>query len=249
MIPKIIHYCWFGNSPKNSTFLKCLESWKMYCPDFEFKEWNEYNTKEFQNKFYKDTYRKKQYAFVADCVRVQALEKYGGVYLDTDMLLLKPINELISLDFFIGLEVKGRPAYGIFGGIPNHRFFKSMKDFYTTNYFNPFSPPVITHTFKDLIRTSSILNTEEIFDPTIFYALSYQDKDKDFSNFITKDSYAVHLWDHSWHENKIETITSLITKLWIVFSDTFFYNYPIAYFKRYSKEFARKLYHKLVGKK
>ena len=62
MIPKIIHYCWFGNKSKSKTALRCLDSWKTYAPDFEIKEWNESNTKQFQNKFYKDAYRKKKYA-------------------------------------------------------------------------------------------------------------------------------------------------------------------------------------------
>ncbi len=249
MIPKVIHYCWFGPKGKSEIAQKCIASWKMFCPDFEFKEWTEKNTAKYQNKFYKNAYRKKKYAFVADCVRVQALYEYGGVYLDADMLLLTTIDELLSLDFFTGYEVKKRAAYGFFGGIAGHRFFEKMKAYYDSTPFNEFSLPVITHTFSPLIQTENLTDNERIFAPEYFYPLTYQNKEEDYSKYISDKSYAVHLWDHSWSDEKTETTAVLWRNLRVVISDYLFFGYPWTYFRRYAKEFSRKLYHRLIRKK
>ena len=249
MIPKIIHYCWFGPNPKSDIAKKCLESWKAYCPDYEFKEWTEATISTFENKFVKDALRKKKYAFASDRVRVQALYYYGGVYMDLDMLLLKPIDALLHFDFFTGYEVKDRAAYGIFGAIPQHRLIKKMVQFYEENYFNQFSLPVITHTFKSIVHESGLLSNERIFEPNVFYALKYEDREKQYQDFVTRTSYAVHLWDHSWASSKTESWSMLVSNLRIVLSDYLFHAYPYAYFKRYFKEYSRKLYHKLIGTK
>lgn len=229
--------------------MRCIASWKQHCPDFELKEWTETNTKKYQNKFYRDAYRKKKFAFVADCVRVQALHEYGGIYMDTDMFLIKPIDNLLSFNFFTGYEVEERAAYGLFGGIARHRFFKVMKDFYDTTPFNQFSLPVITHTFSPIIQTKNLKENEHIFAPEYFYALTYQNKEEDYTLFTTANSYAVHLWDHSWKGEEKETMGVLWKKLRTVVGDYTFHNYPKWYYKRYAKEFSRKLYHRLTGKK
>ena len=248
MIPKIIHYCWFGPLKKSEIAQKCISSWKEHCPDFEIKEWTESNTVPFQNKFYKNALRKKKYAFASDCVRVQALTEYGGVYFDTDMLLLKPISEtLLSLNFFTGYEVNERAAYGFFGAIKGHRFMVKMADFYSTTEFNEFSLPVITHTFKDLINDSTILKNERIFAPDVFYPLSYQDRLDDYKNHISEATHAVHLWDHSWSGNEKKE-ASLIKNLKTVLNDYLFYGYSKRYFIRYFRGFSRQLYHQLIGK-
>jgi len=245
MIPKKLHYCWFGNHPKPKSFQRCLESWEQYCPDFEIVEWNETNAPNKNQSFYKNALRKKQYAFVSDSVRVAVLYEQGGVYLDTDMLLLQTLDDLLNCHLFIGEEVHERVNFALFGAIPQHRFLKEMKHFYDTTVFNPFSTPVITHTFAELVQKNTLQPNEIIFPPEVFYALPYEKKDKPLEDYITPDSIAVHLWEHSWKANQQETVGSLLKKLNIVFVDTLFYNYPTWYFKRYSKEFGRKLYHKL----
>jgi len=136
MIPKIIHYCWFGNNPKAKVFNDCLESWEKYSPDYKIIEWNETNSEQFSNSFYNNALRKKKYAFVSDYVRTKVLNEFGGIYLDTDMLLLKPIDELLKYNFFSGFEVKDRVAFGLFGGVAKHHFFSKMLAFYENNYFD-----------------------------------------------------------------------------------------------------------------
>lgn len=248
MIPKIIHYCWFGPLEKSEIAQKCIASWKEHCPDFEIREWTESNTQAYQNKFYKDTLRKKKYAFASDCIRVQALAEYGGVYFDTDMLLLKPIyEEILTLDFFTGYEVDGRAAYGFFGAQKGHRFMLEMANFYNKNEFNEFSLPVITHTFKDLINDSTIFANEKIFDPKVFYPLSYQNRLDDYKNHISEAAYAVHLWGHSWSSNE-KNGERLIKNLKTVLHDYIFYGYSKQYFIRYFRGFSRQLYYRLIGK-
>jgi len=248
MIPKIIHYCWFGPNPKSDIAKQCLKSWKKYCPDFEFMEWTEMTISNFKNKFVKDALRKKKYAFASDCVRVQALDYYGGIYMDLDMLLLRPIDDLLNLDFFTGYEVQDRAAYGIFGAIPQHPLIKQMVQFYETNYFNQFSLPVITHTFMTVVHAGALKSNERIFEPATFYALKYENRDKNYNDFVTDDSYAVHLWDHSWAPSQKEGVGTLIKNLRLVLSDYLFHGYPYAYLKRYFRGYSRQLYHKLIGR-
>jgi mannosyltransferase OCH1-like enzyme len=248
MIPKIIHYCWFGPLAKSEITKKCIESWKKHCPDFEIKEWSESNTKPFQNKFYRDAIRKKKYAFASDCIRTQVLSQFGGVYFDTDMLLIKPISEsILLLDFFTGYEVEGRAAYGFFGAKKGNRFIQEMADFYNSSEFNEFSLPVITHTFKGLINDKTISANEKIFNPKVFYPLTYQNRNENYKNYINDETIAIHLWDHSWTEPK-KSRFELINNLKKILRDYLFYGYSKEYFIRYFREFSRKLYHKLTGK-
>lgn len=245
MIPKIIHYCWFGKKEKPQIFTQCLDSWKKQCPDYEIIEWNEINSEQFSNKFYKDALRKKKYAFVSDFVRLKVLHEYGGIYLDTDMLIVKPIDNLLNYIFFSGCEIKNRVNYAFFGGQKGNHFFKTMIDFYNHKEFDEFNPPVITHTFKSLVTSLNLKENEIIFDQEYFYPLTFQDKDKDFNLFITEKTYGVHLWDHSWKEEKVENIFNLIKKTKTVLIDFIFYGYSKKYLKRYIKEFLRKIYYLL----
>lgn len=248
MIPKIIHYCWFGKAPKSDIAIRCIASWEQHCPDFEIIEWNEKNTKPFQNKFYKDAYRKKHFAFAADCIRVQVLQRYGGIYFDTDMLLVKPLYALLGNHFFTGYEVENRAAYGLFGGYPEHRFFKEMAAFYENNYFNQYSLPVITHTFKELIHDNNLLPNERIYPPQYFYPMAYEQREEDYETLLNPESIAVHLWDHSWKKPMTASITSWLHGLKTVLVDWLFYRYPYSYFKRYFRGFSRKIYHRIIGK-
>lgn len=248
MIPKTLHYCWFGKKRKPKLFSQCLESWKRHCPDFEIKEWNNENSRQFANSFYRNAIRKKQYAFAADYIRTNVLFEEGGIYLDTDMLVLRPLDDLLNYNFVIGEEVPGRINFALFASSPKHRLLQRMLDFYEQTPFNQFSVPVITHTFSGIFDEESLGEDERIFPPEYFYAVPYQSKDEPHSNFTTEKSYAVHLWDHSWSSEKKNSYGQLCKNLWIVTVDYVFYGYPYAYFKRYFREFSRKIYHRLIGK-
>ena len=100
-IPKIIHYCWFGGGPINPESRKCIESWKKYCPDYKIIEWNEQNFEISQNRYAQQAYEAKKYAFVSDYVRLAVLYRYGGIYLDTDVELVRPLDELLEHKGFL----------------------------------------------------------------------------------------------------------------------------------------------------
>lgn len=104
MIPKIIHYCWFGGNPLPPSALKCIESWKKYCPDYKIIEWNESNYDVNKNRYMSDAYKEKKWAFVSDYARLDVIYQYGGVYFDTDVELIKPIDYLLKNKLFCGWE-------------------------------------------------------------------------------------------------------------------------------------------------
>lgn len=104
MIPKVIHYCWFGRNPLPSLAVKCIESWKKYFPDYEIKEWNENNFNVNIITYTQEAYERKKYAFVSDYARFWILYHYGGLYFDTDVEVIKPMNDIIVKGPFMGCE-------------------------------------------------------------------------------------------------------------------------------------------------
>ncbi|MDO4487912.1 MAG: glycosyltransferase [Eubacteriales bacterium] len=111
-IPKIIHYVWFGENEPGEMEKKCIESWKRICPDYEIKRWDESSYDFSGNRYAREAYEKKKYAFVSDYVRLDVLYKYGGIYLDTDVELIKKPDSLLEHDGFISLEHGAPSPYG-----------------------------------------------------------------------------------------------------------------------------------------
>lgn len=103
-IPKVIHYCWFGGNPFSEKEEMCISSWKKYCPDYEIKRWDETNFDVMQHPFTKNAFEKKKWAFLSDFARLQIIYRYGGIYMDTDVELIKPLDDLLQLKAFIGRE-------------------------------------------------------------------------------------------------------------------------------------------------
>ena len=134
MIPKVIHYCWFGRNPLPPLAVKCIESWKKYLPDYEIKEWNEDNFDVYTNQYTTEAYQAKKYAYVSDYARFWALYNEGGVYFDIDVEVIKPLDDLISKGSFMGCEKDGDGAYTypevapglIVGCEPNHPIIKEL---------------------------------------------------------------------------------------------------------------------------
>lgn len=104
MIPKVIHYCWFGRNPKPDLMQRCIASWKKYCPDYEIIEWNEDNFDISQNNYAGEAYEEKKWAFVTDYARLWIIYNYGGIYLDTDVEVVKPFDDLLHDPCFFGFE-------------------------------------------------------------------------------------------------------------------------------------------------
>lgn len=110
MIPKIIHYVWLGGGEKSEKIKRCIESWKKYLPDYEIKEWNESNFDLNLCDFTRQSYDKKMYAFTSDVIRLYALYTEGGIYMDTDVEVYKPLDEFLNDEAFTGFEDTDYPA-------------------------------------------------------------------------------------------------------------------------------------------
>lgn len=118
MIPKIIHYCWFGKNPKPEVVERCIASWKAYCPDYEIVEWNESNYDVEANAFTKAAYEAKKWAFVSDMARLEIMAKHGGIYLDSDVEILQadPFGPYLEYDNILVFETERAVNSGLFMG-------------------------------------------------------------------------------------------------------------------------------------
>ncbi len=127
MIPKTIHYCWFGRGPKPKLAERCIASWKKFCPDYEIIEWNEDNFDVNSSGYTRMCCEQKKYAFLSDYVRLWAVEKYGGVYFDTDVELVKPIDHLLENHAFYCFETPDYVASGLgFGSVAGGETIRAM---------------------------------------------------------------------------------------------------------------------------
>lgn len=136
MIPKKIHYCWFGENEIPEKDKKCIESWKKYCPDYEIIQWDEKNYDIKKNNYMYEAYKNKKWGFVSDYARLDVIYNYGGVYLDTDVELIKPIDELLDNKFFCGFENKDMVAFGLgYGAEKGNLIVKSIMEEYENKSF------------------------------------------------------------------------------------------------------------------
>lgn len=133
MIPKILHFVWCGDKPKPVDVLRCIDSWKKYCPDWEIREWGNDTMEEIDNLYAREAFTRKKWAFVSDYIRLYALQKYGGIYLDTDVELTAPLDRFLKHDFFLGCEnYEGNINVGtaLFGAVPAHPIINGLLDLY-----------------------------------------------------------------------------------------------------------------------
>ena len=210
MIPKIIHYCWYGKKPYPKLMKQCIASWKKFCPDYEIKEWNEENSPLHLYPFAHDAINAKKYAFASDVIRLHALYTEGGFYLDTDVELLKSLSPLLSDSAIIGYEkdVPGQLQTAVIAAEPNNIWIKRWLSFYQNQKFSPnrnvmaqlVNNTLLTKNMRDN-RVSLDGNYQKLEDITIYPAryfcpMSYG------THFIetTPDTYCIHYYSFSWSE-------------------------------------------------
>lgn len=211
MIPKIIHYCWFGGKPLSPLTLQCIESWKKFLPDYEIIQWNENNYDINKNKFAKSAYESKKYAFVADVCRVEVLYNYGGIYLDTDMEILKPLNDILNdkYNLVLGFENIDFIAVGIIVSSKGNHIMDKLNDFYlikkfeVSNIYDLTIPKIVTNLLEKqglkLNNKLQVINESILILPTeYFYPFNYFTKKTN----ITNNSLALHHYDSSWMDSK-----------------------------------------------
>lgn len=219
MIPKIIHYCWFGGKPLDELALRCIESWKKYFPDYEIIQWNEKNFDITQMKFMENAYKNKKWAFVSDVARLIVVYQYGGIYFDTDVEVISSYEDILcdGITGFVGIEKLNTVNTGLgFGAVPKHPFIKEILDLYSNIDFEQFvdclleiACPILT---TELLKNKGYIDEDRIQDCCGFriYPSEYFSPINYMSGkmFKTAKTHSIHWYNSSWNskENKNEHI-------------------------------------------
>lgn len=135
MIPKIIHYCWFGGNQLPELAQKCIDSWRKYCPDYVIKEWNESNFDLEYCDYVREAYEAKKWAFVSDVARLYAMVTEGGIYMDTDVEVVKSLDSLLQYQAVSGFETRDRIPTGLMACEKGNRMFRELLDEYVNSHF------------------------------------------------------------------------------------------------------------------
>ena len=209
MIPKKIHYCWFGRGPMPELALKCIESWHRYMPDYEYKLWNEDSFDIDCNQYVKEAYEAKKFAFVSDYVRLFALYSEGGIYMDTDVEVLKPYDDLLSLPAFTGYEgSKYRPP--VTGTMASESggiwVSEQLAEYDHAHFVKPDgSLDLTTNTTRitELMRKNGFVpnGKKQIYKDLHVFPIEYFcPRQTTGEVLITKDTYCDHHFMGSWNE-------------------------------------------------
>ena len=211
MIPRIIHYCWFGKNPLPEDVKKYIATWKEFLPDYEIKEWNETNFDIHCCKYVEEAYRHKKWAFVSDVARLYALYKEGGIYLDTDVEVVRSYDELLHNKMFLGFEGTKWIGTNIIASEKNHPILYSFyKQYYERNFVNSDGSIDYTTNVQELTKfliaqyglnlDGKEQNTSlfHIYPTDYFSPYDYiQDR-----LFRTSNTYSIHWYSQSWLKTK-----------------------------------------------
>ena len=224
MIPKVIHYCWFGGNPLPELAEKCILSWKKYLPDYEVKEWNESNFDLNSCEYIKEAYQAKKWAFVSDYARFWILYHEGGLYFDTDVEIINPLDKIIKQGPFIGCEeiqkkngeksLGANPGLGL-GAISGMNFYREILDYYENIHFsneNGIVETVVDHTTRllersDWIPNGKIQKIEDIYIYPSEYFGPYNYLTGKMN--ITAHTVSVHHYAATWHSKLEEKIIKI----------------------------------------
>lgn len=208
-IPKVIHYVWFGGGKLKPLNQKCIDSWKKFCPDYEIKRWDEtnYDILGCRCEYAVDAYKNEEYAFASDYARVDIIRKYGGIYLDTDVELLRPIDELRKCDFFCGFEDEHGINFGLgFGGVKNHPLAVEIEKKYHTLSFYEREEKILNlkpcpEYLTDWVGESGVLlngSYQEHEGVHVFPSMAFSPVRFHLSGEPDKNSFSIHHWQHTW---------------------------------------------------
>lgn len=210
-IPKIIHYIWVGPKPLPALAKKCIHSWGKYMPDCEIKVWNESNFDINSNRYCREAYAAKKYAFVSDYIRVAILYQYGGIYMDTDVELLQPLaEEFFECESFSGYETPDSIPTGIMGAIPGQAMFEQILRFYDSAVFlredGTYNQITNVQTITEIAKANGfVLDGSKqtilgftLYPQTYFCPLSHDTDDTCFS----ENTYTIHHFSGSWCDLK-----------------------------------------------
>ncbi len=211
MIPKIIHYCWLSKDPLPNLAKKCMDTWQKYLPDYKLMLWDLNQFSISSTIWTKEAFENKKYAFAADYIRCYALYHYGGIYLDTDVQVLKPFDKLLYLPYFMGIENPALIEAAVIGFSKGHPFLEKMLKYYEHRPFInmdgkfetiplPFiMEKIILENFKvnKITKISQFDETKDIIN--IFPEDFFSPKScADGKIYLTDHSYTIHHYNQSW---------------------------------------------------
>ncbi len=234
MIPKIIHFCWLSNDEYPALIQKCIDTWKEKLPDYEFIHWdtNRFNLED--NIWVKQAFETKKYAFAADFIRLYAVYNYGGIYLDTDIEIVKSFNDLLERPYFVGAEGEGIIEAGVFGAEKNADWLKKCLDYYegkefikTDGTFDTLTLPRIMMSqisqikmFKE-VEPNDINSEQQHIDNDMIYMFpkDYFCAKNHGTGVIEKtaNTYSIHHFAMSWLPKKRTFLPNLKRKLMSIF--------------------------------
>ncbi len=212
MIPKTIHYCWFGRHPLPKSVVKCINSWKIFFPGYEIKEWNEDNFDVNIIHYTQEAYEAKKYAFVSDYARLWILYHYGGLYFDTDVEVIKPMDDIIERGPFMGVERNGlnltvAPGLGL-GAYPEMPIYKELLDLYEHLHFKnnngTLNQKTIVSYTTEILEKHGLKNVSEIqvVNAVYIYPSDYFNPFDELTGrlHITENTRSIHWFMTSWME-------------------------------------------------
>ncbi|NPD82820.1 glycosyl transferase [Prevotella sp. PINT] len=207
MIPKIIHYCWFGKADKPQSVLYYIATWKKNLPDYEIREWNETNFDYRQWKFCREAYAVRKYAFVADVCRMYALVSVGGIYLDTDIEVVSSFNPFLNHQSFIGLEDEGKLNTGCIAAEANTPWAKGFLESYKKRCFiNPKGRHLSWPNSYLLKLYLDKSDSKPIVYPLDYFCAKHYTSRK---LAVTKNTVCIHHYEGTWLNEKLTIIERL----------------------------------------
>lgn len=217
MIPKVINYCWFGKKELPIEEKKCIESWKKFCPDYKIVEWNEENYDIKKNKYIKEAYEKEMWAFVSDYARIDIIYNNGGIYFDTDVEVIKPIDDLLHNKMFCGweenLKNENFVAFGLgFGAEKENPVLKEILEEYEKISFikedgtlNLVACPYYqTKALKKFGLDDTKRSLQKLENGIVVYPEDYFSPKSHITGEIniTENTYSIHQFSMSWINKK-----------------------------------------------
>lgn len=207
VIPKVVHYCWFGGAELSPLANQCIASWKKYLPDYELKLWNETTFDVDSNRFAREAYAAKRWAFVSDYVRAFVLHEYGGIYMDTDVEVLRNLDCFLVHPAFSGFENNSLIPTGIIGSCSNHWWMGELLDYYENRSFYRENgrEDIKPNTFliSALAKKHGFIegNQYQVLDGDVHIYPNEYFCPKDPRNnqiMLTENSYTIHHFAGSW---------------------------------------------------
>lgn len=227
MIPKKIHYCWFGRGELSTTAKKCIKSWKKYCPDYEIIKWNEDNFDIHQNEYTRKVYAEKKYAFLSDYARLKIVYEQGGIYLDVDVELVKSLDDLLGNDAYFGFETKEFINTGVgFGAKKGNLAIKFLLDEYDQlldGTKEVIGCPILNT--EGLVKLGLVRNgqLQKLAECTVYPAEYFNPYDDPTGRLNkTKNTYSIHWYAKSWLDKKSIIRSKLTQPLHRIFGTDFF---------------------------